>query len=220
MSSDKEHSPQHEELLKKQALEQQEVKEVLVFLQKYAKPAATAFVLICVFVLVNRFFKTQRLNKEAKADAALLQAQSAEDLQAVIDEYASTPSAPLALMELAKNKFNSGRIGEAEELFNTFVKQYKKHSLAIQAELNLITCKEVQGQLSDAHLLYDTFADKYSDNTFVAPIAFTGKARCLEALGQLDEAQLVYEDIVVNYPDSTWAESANASLRLIAGKKQ
>ncbi|RKX45930.1 MAG: hypothetical protein DRP64_03950, partial [Verrucomicrobia bacterium] len=96
------HSPQHQDVLKQQALEQQEVKEVLVFLQKYAKPAAIAIVVICVVVLADKFFKAQRHKKEAMADTALMHAQGTADLQSIVDDYASTPSGPLALMELAR----------------------------------------------------------------------------------------------------------------------
>ena len=88
------HSPQHEEVLRQQALEQKEVKEVLVFLRKYAKPAAIAIVVICAIVLVDKFLKAQRYKKEAAADTALMHAQSTENLQDIVNDYASTPAAP------------------------------------------------------------------------------------------------------------------------------
>ena len=53
MSSNKQHSPQHEDLLKKQSLEQQEVKEVLNFIKKYAKPAAIVVITVCALFLVQ-----------------------------------------------------------------------------------------------------------------------------------------------------------------------
>jgi hypothetical protein len=59
MSSEKKHTPQHEELLKRQALEQQEVKEVLVFIRKSATPATFALVVICVIVLADTPLKAQ-----------------------------------------------------------------------------------------------------------------------------------------------------------------
>jgi thymidine phosphorylase len=114
MSSEKEHSPQHEELLKQQALEQLEVKEVLVFLKKYTKPVSIALVTICVLVLVNGFFKSQRLGKEATADAALSNARSIDDLKVIVNDYASTPAAPIALMGIALQAFNTGQVDEAE----------------------------------------------------------------------------------------------------------
>lgn len=213
------HSPMHEEVLKKQALEQQEVKEVLVFFRKYAKPAVIAVVAVCVFVLADKFLKAQRHKKEATADTALMEARNAEDLQAIVDDYASTPTGPLALMELARDKFNAGQFDEAEELYTRFTKKHSGHELAAQAELNLITCKEAKSQFGEAHLLYGEFAKKHADS-FLAPSAKLGQARCLEALNELNEAQIAYEDIIVNYPETSWSRIAEANLKTVLGKKQ
>lgn len=219
MSNEKQHSEQHEALLKKQALEQQEVKEVLAFFQKYSKPAIVVIIAICAIILSNRLIQTQRQSKELKADTALTLAQTPEALMAIYEDYSSTPAAPLALMSLAKGKFNNGLTDEAQELYSTFVKQYPKHEMFPQAELNLINCKEANGQLGDAHLLYAEFAQKYADNVFLAPVALLGKARCLVELEQYSEAQIVYENIIVNYPESSWAREAEASLSTIAAKQ-
>lgn len=213
------HSPQHEELLKKQALEQQEVKEVLVFIKKYSKPTAIVIVAICAVVLVDKFFKGQRYKKEAIADTALAHAQNAEDLELIVNDYASTPSAPVALMGLAREKFNAGQFDEAEALYTQFSKKHGRHELAIQAELNLISCKEAKGHLGDAHLLYGQFAKKHT-GSYLVPSALMGKARCLEVLDELDEAQIAYEDIMVNFPESSWAQMAEVNLKVILGKKK
>lgn len=218
MSNNKEHSPQHEELLKKQALEQQEVKEVLVFIQKYVKPAAIVLVVVCALFLADRFFKSTRLKKEAKADAALSQALTATDFQAVIDNYGSTPSAPLAKMGLALEKFNAGQIGEAEELYNAFVKKHGRHELVPQAKLNAIRCQEAAGQLDDAQRLYGEFAAKHKES-HLAPMAMLSKAQCLEKLGQPGNAKIAYEDVIVNFPKSGWAQMAEAGLAKVADKK-
>lgn len=212
-------SSQHEEVLKQQALEQKEVKEVLVFLRKYAKPAGIAIIVICVIMLSDKFFKAQRHKKEAAADTALMDARNAEDLQEVVDTYGSTPTAPLALMELAREKFNAGQFDEAEELYTRFTKKHGDHELAAQAELNLITCKEAKGQLGEAHLLYGGFAKKHA-GSFLAPSAMMGRARCLEALDLQDEAQIAYEDIMVNFPETIWSRVAEANLKVVLGRKQ
>ncbi len=213
------HSPQHEELLRQQALEQQEVKEVLVFFRKYAKPAAIAIVVICAVVLADKFFKAQRYKKEAAADTALMSARGVEALQDIVNDYASTPAAPLALMMLAREKFNAGQIDESELLYTQFTKKYAGHELAAQAELNLITCKEGKDQLSEAHLLYGQFAKKHT-GSFLVPSAKLGQARCLEALDLLDEAQIAYEDVIVNFPETAWSRIAEANLKMVLGKKQ
>ena len=213
------HSPQHEEVLKQQALEQKEVTEVLVFLRKYAKPAGIAIAVVCVIVLADKLFKTQRFKKEVAADTALIDARSVQDLQNVVNDYASTPSGPLALMELARAKFNAGQIDESEELYTRFTKKHADHELAAQAELNLITCQEAKGQFGETHLLYGQFATKHA-GSYLEPSAMLGQAHCLEALGQLDEAQIAYEDIIVNFPETGWSRIAAANLKTVLGKKQ
>ena len=208
----------HQEVLKQQEFEQQEVTEVLAFLKKYIKPAVIAIVGICALVLANGFFKNQRLNKEALADSALMYAQSAEDLQAIVDDYASTPAEPFALMGLAREKFNEGKIDEAEALYTSFTKKHGSHELAAQAKLNLISCKEAKGQQDEASRLYGEFA-KGNEGSYLVPSAMMSQARCLEALGRFDEAQIVYEDIIADFPESSWTQLADGSLKTVLGKK-
>jgi len=208
----------HEELLKQQQLEQQEVKEVLVFVQKYAKPVVIGILVICALVLANGFFKSQRLKKEARADSALLHAQGTADLQAIVDDYASTPTAPLAQMMLAREKFNEGSFDEAESLYLQFTKKHASHELALQAQLNLIACKESKGQKEEAQRLYGEFAKKH-EGSYLVPPAMIGQARCLEALGQFDKAQTVYEDIIGDFPDSAWSQTAEMNLDILKAKQ-
>jgi TolA-binding protein len=217
MSSEKQHSPQHEELLKKQSLEQQEVKEVLNFIKKYSKPAAIVVIAVCAFFLVDRYFKSSRIQKEIEADAALLKAASAYDFQVILDEYGSTPSAPLALMGLARQTFNAGQYDEAEALYGKFRKKYGNHDMAVQAEFNQITCREAKGQIGDAHLLYGEFVNRHRDS-YLAPLAMIAQARCLESLSLLADAKQVYEDLVFSYPGSGWAQMAEANLTVVESK--
>ena len=218
MSKEKQHSPQHEELIKRQALEQQEVTEVLVFIRKYAKPAAIVLVLICAIVLVDKAFKAKRYTKETNADSALMNAKSMEDLQQILDKYGNTPSAPAALIGLAREKFNEGNIDEAEALYTQFCNKYNNHELALQAELNLISCIEAKGQRDEAQELYTAFS---ADNpeSYLVPMALIGKARCLETLGRIDEAQITYEDLIVNFSTGNWAQLAQAKLDTLLANK-
>jgi TolA-binding protein len=217
MSSNKQHSPQHAELLKKQSLEQQEVKEVLNFIRRYAKPTAIIIIAVCAFFLVDRYFKSSRIQKEIKADAALVQAVSAYDYQAILDDYGSTPSAPLALMGLALETFNAGQYDEADALYGKFLKKYGKHEMAVLAEFNQITCREAKGQLGEAHLLYGEFVNKHRDS-YIAPLAMIAQARCLESLSLPADAKQVYEDLVFSYPGSSWAQMAEANLTVLESK--
>lgn len=207
----------HEVMLKQQALKQQEVEEVLGFLQKYSKPATIAIVAVCALFLADRLLKNSRANKERKADAALLDARTAADYQAILDDFGSTPSAPLALMGLALERFNAGQVQDAVGLYGDFSKKYPQHELAEQAEFNQITCKEALGQTGDAHLLYGEFAKKHADS-HLAPVALIAQARCLESLSLPAEAKQVYEDVITYHPGTGWSRMAEASLKVVEAK--
>ena len=217
MSKEKQHSPQHQELLKKQALEQSEVKEVMDVIKKYAVPATIFILVVCGIFLFDRYLKTSKASKEAKADAALVTAMSAADYEDIIADYGSTASAPIAMMRLAMARFSSGEYAAAQELYEEFVRKYPKHEMSRQAELNAITCRESKDELGEAHLLYGDYAAKYADS-YLAPVAKMGQARCLEAMGNSAEAKRAYEDLVVTYPESSWANLAETRMSVIASK--
>lgn len=217
MSSEKKHSAQHQEVLKKQALEQQEVKEVLDVIKKYAVPATVVVLVVCGFFLFDRYLKSSKASKEVKADSALMTAMSAADYEEIIDDYGSTSSAPIAMMQLAMARFSAGEYDAAQELYSQFLKEYGKHEMALQAELNQITCREAKGELSEAHLLYGEFAEKHSDS-YLAPVAKMGQARCLEAMGNPAEAKRAYEDLIVAYPGSSWSNLAETRMAVIDSK--
>ncbi len=214
MSKEKQHSAQHQDVLKKQALEQSEVKEVLVFIKKYIVPVAIVILAICAYFLVNRYFVSSRLNKEAKADSMLMNAMGPEDYQTIIDKYGSTPTAPIAMMNLAMARFSEGDYDAAQDLYGRFLKKYGKHEMAAQAELNQIVCREAKGDLSDAQILYADFANQHKDS-YLAPIALMGNARCLENLGASVEAKQAYEDLIVAYPGSSWANLAETRMTVL-----
>jgi tetratricopeptide (TPR) repeat protein len=201
------HSPQHEEVLQKHALEQEEVHEVVVFFKKYSKPAAIAFTAICLVFVVSQVIKSQRIKKEILADAALMSAATPEALQAIIDDYPSTPSAPIALVQLAQIKFNSNKVDAAEKLYKEVLEKYKEHDVAIIAELGLIACREDKALFGEAQQLYSAFTENHK-NSYLAPVAFIGEARCLEALDQHKDAVIIYDNLIREYPRTSWSSLA------------
>ena len=208
------HAPGHEELLRKQALERAEVKEVVQVYKKYAKPVLTALVAVCLVVLVAASIKSAKQKKLREADTALLRARSVEDLRAVADNYPSTPSAPLALMGVARETFNAGRTDEAAAIYQRVLKEYGTGEWALPAELALIVCKENKGLYDEAQRLYAEFAKTHPDS-WLKPKAELDRGRCLENLNRIDEARTVYEDVSANYADSGWSRLADLNLRIL-----
>jgi TolA-binding protein len=202
---------------RKGSLQESEVKEVLDFIRKYAVPTVVVIVLCCGTFLFFSWMRSSKAAREVKADSALMNAMDATDYQRIIDEYESTASAPIAMMNLAMTRFSDGAYDAAQELYTQFLQRYGNHEMALQAELNVITCREAKGELSEAHLLYGEFADKHRDS-YLAPLAIMGQARCLEGMESMDEARRAYEDLIVAYPGSSWAEIANTRMTVISKK--
>lgn len=217
MSSENQPSAQDKKITKKQALQNSEVGEVLNVIRKYGVPTAVAVLVVCGIFLFDRYLKNAKAAKNAKADAALMNAFSAADYQEILDEYGSTASAPFAMMSLAMTRFTEGDYAAAEKLYTEFLKKYGKHDMAVQAELNRITCREVQGELSEAHLLYGEFIAGHRES-YLAPVAMMGQARCLEALGNEADALRAYEDLIVAYPGSSWSDLADTRMTVLSSK--
>lgn len=217
MSSKHEHSEQHEQTLKKQALQQQEVGEVLIFFRRYLKPGIAAIVALCALALFIQSMRSKKQTAVAAAGSALMNAATPGDLEHIVATWPNTPIGPIALMKLARETYNGGSFAEAESLFNRFLKTYADHELARQAELNLIACKESAGHLGEAHLLYGEFAKSHA-GTFLAPMALMGQARCLEALGMYEDALMVYDDILTDHGGTEWARNADAHKKVLRAK--
>jgi tetratricopeptide (TPR) repeat protein len=198
------HSPQHQEVLQKHALEQEEVHEVVAFFQKYSKPALVAFTAVCLIFVVSQVIKSQRIKKELTADAAFVQAASPEDLQAIIDDYPATPTAPFATIKLAQIKFNNGDVPAAEKLYQKAKDEYKQQDIALIAELGLITCKENKKQFAEAQKEYATFAKAHPES-YLVPMATFNQARCFEALNKYADAIRIYDSLIAASPKSIWA---------------
>ncbi len=219
MSNEKQHSPQHDALLKKKALEQNEVGEVLVVIKKYGVPVLVAVIVCCGIIMAKNLYTRSKLNKELNASTAMAIARTAEDFGKIVEKYGSTTSAPLAMMSQARTQFADGNFAAAQETYEAFLKKYPENEMVLQAKLNVITCREEKGELSEAHLLYSDFVLNNKDS-YLAPVAMMGQARCLAELGLVDDARRAYEDLIMSYPGSAWASAADTRIKVIKSKIQ
>lgn len=213
----KNHSPQHNELLKQHVLERQEVTEVSVFIRKHTKPVITIVALLIVATLAVQLMKTQKLKNAAAADLLLAKASTPEDYEQVINAYGSTKAAIFAKMVLAKEQFNAGQYDAATAIYDDFVAKKSDSDMLPTARLNQIMCKETAGQMDEAAGLYDAFAKK-NESSYLAPLARMAQARCLESLNKWGEAKTIYEDLLVNENASAWNPQIQEKLTIIEGK--
>ena len=204
--------PQHDDPQQKKSLEQNEVQEVLGFLKRYGKLIGAGAVAAIVTVLVSHGFSQYKASRTAKAEQMLMESATPQQLEEVIKKYGSTPSAPIALLDLAKAVFHQGDYAGARTHYETFLKKYKKHELRAVAELGLAYCTEADADFTGAAAQFTAFADTYTGH-FLQPAALLSIARCLEQAGQINEARIILEDFLAENAGTPWAGPAENSLR-------
>lgn len=192
-------------------LKDHEVPEVVDFLRENGVSVLLGGGLAVAVFLGFSAWKNYKETSAVKAEAQLFQSQSPEQIQAVIDQYPSTPAAPLAYVALASRNFDMGQYELSENLFSQFISLYPKHALLPTAELGIAQCKEASGRFEEAVAAFEAVIAKHEGH-YTQPLALFGKARALEQLGRFDEAKAVYEDFVAGNPKSPWTDRAEAAI--------
>ncbi|NQU41546.1 MAG: tetratricopeptide repeat protein [Lentisphaerae bacterium] len=175
--------------------------------------------IIAVAIGGSNLYKRRQQGRIADASAQLAAARNAEDLEALVESYGSTPSAPLALLQLAKTAYDGGDYARAQEHYEAFGSHYARHELADVARLGLIHCREARGELQAAEEGFSAFL---ADNPkhFLAGQASLGQARCLEQLGRFEDARVAYENMVASEDESLWSGRAAESLEGLADREE
>ena len=209
---DKNNNPQHDELQKKHELEQHEVKQVLNFLKRYGTLIGAGVIAATVAVLASRALAANKAAKITEAEQMMISAQTPQQLEEVVNNYKSTPTAPVALLNLAKALFNEGETAQARAQYERFVDDYKKSDQLPVAMFGLAYCTEAEGRFDEAATeLEDFLAD--NPGHYLESSAVLAMARCLEQAGRIDEARIVLEDFLTQNSASRWAGAAEVSLQ-------
>jgi len=210
--TDQPHTPQHHDIQNKQKLQQHEVQEVLLFLKRYGKLIGAGVATATLTVLVSHGVVLHKASRIAEAEQRLMEAQTPQQLEEVIKKYGSTPSAPVALLNLAKTVYHQGDSVQARAHYAAFLKKYGKHEMRPAAEIGLAYCTEADGDFVKAAAEFTSFVNRY-DGHYLQPVALLGIARCLEQSGQLDEARIILEDFLAENAGTVWAGTAETALR-------
>lgn len=184
-----------------------ELEQVKAFWRDHGTHITIAAAIVAVVVVGTNMYRSHRQGAIADASAQLAAARTVQDLEAVVANYGATPSAPLALLQLAKANYDMGHYNGAMTHYETLINDYGDHALARIATLGRLHCREAQGELQAAAAGFKTFADANPDH-FLTPTARLGQARCLEQMGRFDEARVVFENVIATHGDSIWSDRA------------
>ena len=167
-------------------------------------------VVIIVAVIIAAVISHSASVKE-KAEQALNQARSRDQLQAVYEEYPDTPSAPLALIQLGAVQYDGNEYVQALESYQLFLKSYRAHRLADFARMGIAYCRESEGKWDAAIQEYRNIENAYPNSSLAAEAALN-IGRCQARQGQIQIALISYRDVLERFPQSMYAALAREEL--------
>lgn len=214
---DDKHTPQHDNLQHKQTLKEHEVKEVLGFLKRYGQLIGTGVLAAALTVIGSKVYAHHKAARITQAEEMLMKAQTPQQLEEVVNKYSSTPTAPVALLDLAKTYFNNGATAQARIQYEHFLKKFNSHEMRPVAELGLAYCTEADGDFPDASAQFAAFAEKHS-TSYLRPLAVLSISRCMEQAGQISEARIVLEDFLAENSNPSWTDAAEIALKRLGEK--
>lgn len=217
MTTHNEHSPQHEEVQKQHALEQSEVLQVLNFLKQYGKLIGAGILAAIIMVLISTSYTQYKTKRLATAEQLMSTAKTPQDIEEIVKRYSSTPTAPVALLGLAKTSFNNGNIEQSREYYNQFIKKYKRHEMRPIADLGLAYCTEAAGDFGAAAQQFQALLDAHPDHYLQAPTTL-GLASSLAQAQQSDKARIILEDFLAENINTPWAGPAEIALQQLDEK--
>ena len=188
-----------------------ELAELKTAVQTHGLRAAIWIAVVLLTVVGLRTYRGRRAAAKVDASAMLMSARTVQDLEALVEQYGSTPSAPLALLKLAKVYFDLSNYDLAFNRYTDFLETFPEHEMRGIAELGKLHCLEARGQIQEALEGFEHFLADQPGHFLEAQATF-GRGRCLEQAGRKEEARVVYENFIAAHPDSGWTARAEEML--------
>ncbi len=154
--------------------------------------------------------------------------QSSQPVEPVINPSSSTWGQPspqpqpqvqvpqkdisLALFDAGVNAYNARKYDEAQRSFSDFLKNYKNHSQAAEAQFYLAECYFQRNQFADAALSYDTVIKQYPKSSS-APGAYLKQGISFSKLNQGAAARARMQELITRFPNSPEAARAKSFLK-------
>lgn len=118
----------------------------------------------------------------------------------------------LALFDAGVNAYNARKYDEAQRSFTDFLKNYKGHSQAAEAQYYLAECYFQRNQFADAALAYDKVIKQYPKSSS-APGAYLKQGICFSKINQTAAAKARMQEVINKYPNTPEAARAKSFLK-------
>ena len=172
---------------------------------------STVTMLIIAGAVVAAFYGVRGYlrSRDAAANAALVNAYSADDLEAAVSSYGSSKVGPALRLRLAKAYFDAERYQDALDTYEGLVaKAAKIPAIADIAEVGRAYALEGLAKYKEAGEAYAAFAnDAAKTNSYLALTAKLGSARCTALAGDKDGAVKALDALKATLKDDKIAEA-------------
>lgn len=118
----------------------------------------------------------------------------------------------LALFDAGVNAYNARKYDEAQRSFTDFLKNYKGHSQAAEAQYYLAECYFQRNQFAEAALDYDKVIKQYPKSSS-APGAYLKQGICFSKINQTAAARARMQEVISKYPNTPEAARAKSFLK-------
>ena len=191
-----------------------ELQILLDFFRQHGNILAYGVSLILILLIVFMGYRNYRASQSHQSWEKLWSAKSAQDFEIVLEDYPSSPAAPVALLKAAKAYFDAQKYSLSIKKYDAFLTKCPQHRFAHIATMGKFHCQEALGRVNEALKGFTAFAAQNPDH-YLTPKATLGRARCLGHMERNDEARAAYEEIISARPDSGWSMRAKESLKLL-----
>jgi tol-pal system protein YbgF len=149
--------------------------------------------------------------------------QSLKDMEVTVNNQKKDGSAgnvqlPSKVYESAYNSFLLGKYEMAIVEFKSFLKQYKDHDLAAQAQYYIAEAMYLQNNFADAYEEYKKIESLYPNSEFISASRLK-MALCLEQLNRKEDSVVVLQSIIKDYPKSAEAFTAKEKIKIYTNDK-
>jgi TolA-binding protein len=184
------------------------------FLERNQKLIAVAAVAAGLGIGGFMVYRTIAADNATAAGAALSQAKDIADLEKVKTEYANTPSAVTAALQISDKQWANNQQDEAISTLREIVEKFPQHPAHIIAQNALGHRLLEQGKTGDAELAFQSVIDSPS-GTFLAPMAMISLGDIANKGGDKAKAEEFYKKVGDKYKESTFASLATDRLKFL-----
>lgn len=184
------------------------------FLERNQKLIAVAAVAVGLGIGGYMVYRTIAADTATAAGAALSQAKDIADLEKVKTEYANTPSAVTAALQISDKQWANNQQDEAIATLREIIEKFPQHPAHLIAQNALGNRLLEQGKTGDAEVAFQAVIDSPS-GAFLAPMAMISLGDIASKGGDKAKAEELYKKVGEKYKESTFATMATDRLKFL-----